>query len=238
MIIYFLDGQIAKGFGRSARMNDDTRLLTFYDNLNLLSLINGRYIYSPVQMNHPDLVFQDRVDLDNGANQIYYYENKAAYPRIYLSHSLHQFTGSTSQLVELLTHPNYSAFDRVYQTDGPFLNPIGIEPDGDFNYVNQPSIRLLSDTLIELDVQTDKESILVISDNHLPGWHATVSGKDTPVFEVNLVNKGIVIPPGTHFVQIYYDNIYNRYGFIGTLISLLVLLMITGGVTLVNRRKP
>ena len=73
--LFFLDGQIAKGFGRSIRMNDDARLVRFLDNLNLLSLINGRYIYSPIQMNHPDLVFQDRVDLDNGANQIYYYEN-------------------------------------------------------------------------------------------------------------------------------------------------------------------
>jgi hypothetical protein len=47
-------------------------------------------------------------------------------------------------------------------------------------------------------------ALLVISGNYSPGWKAWDNGKKCDIFRVNLVSKGVFLPPGQHEVKVEY----------------------------------
>lgn len=57
-----------------------------------------------------------------------------------------------------------------------------------------------------IEVKTDSAapSILVLSENHYPGWHATVDGKSVDVIRVNYNQRGVAVPAGKHQVKFVY----------------------------------
>ncbi len=56
----------------------------------------------------------------------------------------------------------------------------------------------------ELTVFGDTSSILVLSENHYPGWQATVDGKAVETLRVNYNLRGVVLGPGKHIVEFVY----------------------------------
>jgi hypothetical protein len=47
-------------------------------------------------------------------------------------------------------------------------------------------------------------SLLVLTDNHYPGWFATVNDKRTPLLRVNYNLRGVLLEPGQHVVRFFY----------------------------------
>lgn len=61
---------------------------------------------------------------------------------------------------------------------------------------------ILEDTnRVVLDVETNNPGMLVVSENYYPGWRSRIDGKETPVFPVNLIMKGVEIPAGKHRIE-------------------------------------
>lgn len=56
-----------------------------------------------------------------------------------------------------------------------------------------------------LDVQTDREGLLVIRDAWYPGWRATVDGRPQPVIATSVAFRGVHLKPGTHRVELTYQ---------------------------------
>ncbi len=75
-----------------------------------------------------------------------------------------------------------------------------------------------------VEVKTDSiaPSILVLSENHYPGWRAFVDDKSVDVLRVNYNLRGVAVPAGSHVVKFVYQP---KSVVIGLVISLL-----TGGV--------
>jgi uncharacterized membrane protein YfhO len=48
------------------------------------------------------------------------------------------------------------------------------------------------------------ERFLVLNDLYYPGWHATIDGRERPVFATNAVMRGVVVPPGADHLQFRY----------------------------------
>jgi hypothetical protein len=63
-------------------------------------------------------------------------------------------------------------------------------------------------------------AILVLSENHYPGWRATVDGREVEVLRVNYNLRGVLLPAGEHTVEFVYRP---RSVLLGLIISLLVL---------------
>jgi len=53
-------------------------------------------------------------------------------------------------------------------------------------------------------IKTSAPTIAVFRGNGSPGWKARIDGKPAPVFEVNLGLKGVLVPEGSHEVEIRY----------------------------------
>jgi hypothetical protein len=53
-------------------------------------------------------------------------------------------------------------------------------------------------------VESSNPRWLVVSNQHAPGWTATLDGGDTAVFRVNAVLQGVWVPAGKHIVELKY----------------------------------
>lgn len=58
---------------------------------------------------------------------------------------------------------------------------------------------------ISLHVETEAPQLLVVTDavNHL--WKARVDGVPAPIFRTDVMFRGVVVPPGSHDVEMAYD---------------------------------
>jgi hypothetical protein len=74
---------------------------------------------------------------------------------------------------------------------------------------------------IELDVDTDKEAILWLSEIWYPAWKAIVNGKKVDVYRANYGFRTITVPAGYSKVVFKFDSVYFN---IGAAISLLTLI--------------
>ncbi len=58
---------------------------------------------------------------------------------------------------------------------------------------------------VAVDVDADRDALLVISQSWTEGWSATVDGEDADVVRVDGVVQGVVVPPGRSHVVLRYE---------------------------------
>jgi hypothetical protein len=87
------------------------------------------------------------------------------------------------------------------------------------------TIRVLRDEPEAIDVQTNSSAaaLLVIGDNHYPGWSVLVDGRPERLLRVDYTFRGVPVPAGEHRVQLRYDPPGVR---LGALISLCAMVAI------------
>jgi hypothetical protein len=58
----------------------------------------------------------------------------------------------------------------------------------------------------EVVLQTDSATggLVVLRDTFAAGWTAQVDGKDAPIYAVNVLSRGVVVPPGRHRITMSY----------------------------------
>jgi hypothetical protein len=81
-----------------------------------------------------------------------------------------------------------------------------------------------------LQVSVDRPALLVVSQNWLPGWTATVGGVEAPVVRVNHSLQGVPVPEGTHEVHLAYrpGSVFNALWISGISVLLLLGLAASG----------
>ncbi len=57
---------------------------------------------------------------------------------------------------------------------------------------------------VSIQVQSNRSAFLVLTDTFYPGWTATIDGKETNIYRVDGLFRGIVIPAGQHIVEYHY----------------------------------
>jgi len=189
-------------------------------NLNVLQILNVKYVVSAAPVNHARLVpvFQDP---KTGWQTFQFLD---ALPRGY-------FIGKEEYI------PN--AEDRLRRLNSAGFNPANtvileaesIEP---ISKPEKSSVVLASfePNKVDWEVSTDTQSLLVISETpYKPGWKAKIDGEEVEIFIANHVNMAVVVPEGDHKVEFnfhpdsffFYSRIENitaivLYGIIGFLL--------------------
>jgi hypothetical protein len=74
---------------------------------------------------------------------------------------------------------------------------------------------------IVVDVDAARPALLVVAESYYPGWKATLDGRPVDVFRANYLSQGVVVPQGTHTVELDYEPDSFRYGAIVSVLSLL-----------------
>ncbi|MEM3390198.1 MAG: YfhO family protein [Thermoproteota archaeon] len=74
---------------------------------------------------------------------------------------------------------------------------------------------------------------LVLSDQYFPGWKALIDGHEAPVYQVNGLVRGVVVPAGVHTVKFVYHPIRI---YIAAIISGITLAIVIGGLVESSRK--
>jgi hypothetical protein len=77
---------------------------------------------------------------------------------------------------------------------------------------------------LEVKTESAASSILVLSENHYPGWRAFVDGQPIKIMRVNYNQRGVALPSGNHLVALVYQP---RSALAGLVISLLALVALS-----------
>ncbi len=89
-----------------------------------------------------------------------------------------------------------------------------VENGPELNGSGQPIIDGLDYTpnRIVVDVRTDAPALLVISDILYPGWTARLDGVSTPIYRTDGIYRGVVIPAGSHHLEMNFFPVSLRWG--------------------------
>jgi hypothetical protein len=77
---------------------------------------------------------------------------------------------------------------------------------------------------VELSARADRRALVVLSDVYMPGWHATVDGRDAAIERVDYLLRGIPVGAGAHRIVLEYRPASWRIGWIVTVLTALGLL--------------
>ncbi len=118
--------------------------------------------------------------------------------------------------------PRRTALWEVSPKDLPHLpgGPIG---NASAHLVVHEPNRLLIQT------QSESPALLVVSEVNFPGWVATVDGVEKSIHTTDFILRSVEVPAGTHQVEMRYKAPAARNGALIGVITLLLLLMLSGG---------
>ncbi|HEX8230781.1 MAG TPA: YfhO family protein [Chloroflexia bacterium] len=74
---------------------------------------------------------------------------------------------------------------------------------------------------IRLRVNADRMALLVVSESWYPGWHATLDGQPVEVHRTNYLSQGVVVPQGSHTIEMRYQSDALNLGAVLSLLGLL-----------------
>ena len=171
-------------------------------NLNLLSLLNVKYIVAYEDIN------DKRVKLAYSDEQVKVYKNNHSLPRAFFL-SDYVVISDEQEALDFLRSKDFNPMDIVVLNEEPasFEN----RPDSQHNNASV-EIKDYSPNKVILSINTPSRGILVLSDTFYPGWKAFVDWEETEIMKANVVMRAVVMPEGEHLVKFVYDPIPFNYG--------------------------
>ncbi len=87
-------------------------------------------------------------------------------------------------------------------------------------------ITQMSPTTLLARVETPAPQLLVLSQIHYPGWQARLDGQPVDIERVNGVQQGVVVPAGSHRIELYFAPSSFTRGLILSAMGLIICLVI------------
>lgn len=201
------------GSGAPANLID---LRTGAPNLDLLSILNVRYVIWPVADlgNFPagEAVMATSRDGRNAYEAVY---EVPTLPRARLVGSARILPGQEG--LEYLLSSEFQPGAEVVLTETPPITLPQAPVTGEVRWVEKGVNHL------RLAVETEEPALLVLAENWYPAWKARVGGEEAPVLRANHTLRAVPVPPGSHDVEVYFDGASLRGGLLATVVSILLL---------------
>lgn len=146
-------------------------------------------------------------EADTGSSLVRLYKNPTPYPKAYIVPDA-EFVPANDEIRFRLRNKDYDPRAIVYVT-GPV--PPKISPsDSSAPLVSSATILSYTDTRVDVEVHSNKDAYLVLTDATTPQWHTFIDNKPVLQLRGNSVFKAAQIPAGTHTVSFRYDSLAIR----------------------------
>ncbi len=142
-------------------------------------------------------------------------------PRVYLTQKV-ETVQSVEDIIEKMASPLYSG--EVFSEQDLGIKSTSSQP--------KFSTKILTDehTRLTLSIEASEKALLVVTDTYYPGWSAYVNGVESPIYPINISQRGIVVSEGSHTVEFQYNPISFRRGAwvssVGHIIVLVVVFLV------------
>jgi len=168
------------------------------ENSELIDFLNVKYYFNkgvttPISSKYK-LIF------DNLNYRIY--ENTNVFPRAFMVYDYKVISDGKKSL-EYLKENDFRLRDEVILNTPPevqfekFSSSSGVANSVKFDFYNSDSV--------QIDIFTEKDGILVMSDILMPGWDAIVDGRKKKILSANYTFRGVYISAGNHKVTFKYE---------------------------------
>ena len=153
-----------------------------------------------------------------GSKHLFVYENLGAWPQLFLAERI-SFSDQVSEMIR-------AEKQHVFLPSGemPRLSHMA-------NYTAPPNpqgqihLRSSRDGFLQLDVDADRESLVVFLDAWHPSWVAHLNEEVTPVLRVNGIFKGVIVPSGKSRLTLQFETVSYKPGIFISLIVLIAFLL-------------
>lgn len=169
-------------------------------NIELLRMLNVRYVLSQVPLDHPLLtpVYENDLDLAGGPVRVGVYRLADSMERAWFVREGVSLQKGGDVYDQLLSGEINIARQALVEDAGWQ----GVERFGEGRIISVERVP----EKITLSVQAEKEAFLVLSEVYYPlRWKATINGSSRQMFKVNGLLRGIIIPEGKHEVVCSFD---------------------------------
>jgi hypothetical protein len=156
------------------------------------------------------------------------YQNKQALPRVFLAYD-YQVIKENQAIIDQMFAPDFNLAQTIILEEEPVIKLSGQAER------NAVSFQKYTPTQIEIDYQSDKPGLLMLSDNYYPGWQASVDGQETKIYRADYSFRAIAVPAGNHQAVFAYEPFSFKLGLKISLLSLVIILLISG-FTLIKKR--
>ena len=153
-------------------------------------------------------------------NNRYITYNDKALPRVFLTRKF-DVINSEVEILKKLFDPKFDVENNVILEETP---PSSFFPSNDAK--DQPVIKKYSENEVDITTNATSNAILVLSDNHYPGWKAYVDDNETKVYRANYTFRAIEIPKGKHAISFKYQPVSFYTGSAISAIALFALVLI------------
>ena len=153
------------------------------------------------------------------------YENKEALPRAYVVGEA-KIVPQSEDVLETLASEEFDARGMVIlEEPAPVLSA---QSRATFERSTVTYRSMLPENVV-LEVRTEGDGFLVLTDQYFPGWKAYIDGKPTKIYRANYLFRAVALPAGQHEIVFRYHPWNFR---LGAAISITAILLIMGYATL------
>ncbi|NOX37392.1 MAG: YfhO family protein [Calditrichaeota bacterium] len=193
-------------------------------NLNVVSMLNTRYLVSSMPFRHPALQFLGE---DRSVN-LKLYLNREALPRAFFVDSVEVIPDGVKRLKRL----NDSDFNpsRIAILEKPLPHPVR-KPDS-----SRVAVTHFDPNRVEFNVYASQPGLLVVSEIYYPrGWKAILDGEqELEIYKTNHVLRSVWMPAGEHRLQFIFRP---ASFFLGIRLSLIGFLIVYVGLAFALYRE-
>ncbi|TDR20345.1 YfhO family protein [Marinicella litoralis] len=192
----------------------DPDILPFLDILNVRFLLSKKDLSAkiPPQI---ELVYDDEIKI---------YQNQQAKGLAYMvQQSL--WVDSAEQALAQVINQKLNLSDVVV-LEGDQAKHLDEGPVGSISNHQHIEYGTIKANQVDMQVTTTQNAWLIFSQNHYPGWQASINGEKTTIFAANYVLQAIKIPAGSHSVTFTYKPFSFTLGWVVSLSSLIFALWI------------
>lgn len=147
-------------------------------------------------------------------------ENRNVMPKAWLNQSV-LATGDRMQALQILQSPSFDPRQAAVVESAPLLpmQPFGLPSAASSG---SAQIKLYQEKRIEVAVNNNINSLLVLGEKYYQGWKAYADGKPVEVVPVNHILRGVYLAPGNHNVTFVFDPFPFKIGKYLTLASFVI----------------
>jgi len=172
-------------------------------NMNLVNLLNVKYLIVPGKIDHPDL---ELAHFDKSSGYLTY-QNKTVLPRAYLIDSV-KVIQDKQEIFNLLNSKSFNPQEIAI---------LEKEPSAPLTRNASARVTITNYNIHEIELKTNNlehPSLLFLSEIYYPaGWHAYIDGQETEIYKTNYIFRSILVPRGEHQVQFVFKPQSSKIGF-------------------------
>jgi hypothetical protein len=182
--------------------------------VGLLRTYGVGYLIGPSALDVPGL---ERIEPTEPAPD-YAYRIDDPVPFAHLVSRLH-VAGSDLEAFNLLIRPDFRPEREAVVSRLP-TNWQDAETDGPTSGTIESVAR--KHDRVSVTISGERGAFLVLNDSYFPGWEARIDGQASTIQRTNVIVRGLVVPAGTHVVDLAYRPASFRIGAAISLVSLLL----------------